>query len=223
MTTPTITTMNTFIAELRHVAPPRALSYGESLQVARVQAVKLRSWAKATAPDINLVWLLNQRAVPVNLVASHKLGEESGLTTNAISGRLEMYLNQAEPAHRQRFSLLHEFKHVLDFDAADQLHAGLGSGNPRAQANQIELIANEFAGQVLMPKRLVVSTWLKTQNLALTASLFNVSLEAMKTRLTRLGLIGEAQPRPRHYFRFSGPLRFDQLVTQRRYEDEVAA
>lgn len=224
MTQPTSLDITTLIAELRGIAPSRPLSYGESLQVARLQASRLRRWAKANTPDINLAWLLNQATVPVNLVPSHKLNEESGLTTNAISGRLEMYLNRAEPAKRQRFSLLHEFKHVLDFDAADQLHAHLGSGNPQAQANQIELIANEFAGQALMPKRLVVSTWVKTQNLALTAGLFNVSLEAMKTRLTRLGLIGDAPARPRRYFRFSGPLRMvDPLTSEYRYEDEVAA
>lgn len=224
MTKPTITQMNTLIAELRQLAPKRPLSYGESLQVARLQAVKLRTWANASAPDINLAWLLNQRAVPVNLVPSHELSEESGLTTDLISGKLEMYLNRSEPAQRQRFSLLHEFKHCLDFVDAGRLHAGLGSGNRKVQADQIELIANEFAGQVLMPKRLVVSAWVKTQNLALVASLFNVSTEAMKTRLTKLGLIGDAKPRPRSYFRFNGgSLRaLGSPISENVYEDEVA-
>jgi hypothetical protein len=215
--------ITTLIAELRAIAPNRPLSYGESLQVARLQASRLRRWANASSLDINLAWLLNQTTVPVNLVPSHKLNEESGMTTNAITGQLEMYLNRAEPTQRQRFSLLHEFKHVLDFEAADRLHAYLGSGNVEAQANQIELIANEFAGQVLMPKRLVVSTWVKTQNLALAANLFNVSAEAMKTRLTKLGLLGDSRPRPRRYFRLSGAVLFDQIATQRQYEDEVAA
>jgi hypothetical protein len=225
MNQPTRREIDGLIAALRAVAPKRPLTYGESLQVARLQASKLRTWAKATAsPDINLVWLLNQTAVPVNLVASHTLGEESGLTTNAISGKLEMYLNSSEPAQRQRFSLLHEFKHVLDFADADRLHAALGSGIKKVQADQIELIANEFAGQVLMPKRLVVSAWLKTQNLALTANLFNVSLEAMKTRLTKLGLLGEIKPRPRTYFRINGPMHiFNELADLHQYEDEVAA
>ncbi len=217
MTAPTSADVTTLIADLRRLAPKRPLTYGESLQLARLQASKLRTWAKASAPDINLVWLLNQQAVPVNLVPSHELGEESGLTTNVVSGKLEMYLNRSEPAQRQRFSLLHEFKHVLDFPGAERLHAGLGSGNKKIQADQIELIANEFAGQVLMPKRLVVSAYLKTQDLHLVANLFNVSAEAMKTRLTKLGLIGEARPRPTSYFRLGGSL------TIRQYEDEVAA
>jgi Zn-dependent peptidase ImmA (M78 family) len=127
-----------------------------------------------------------------------------------------MYLNRSEPLQRQRFSLLHEFKHVLDFPDADRLHGRLGSGNPRVQADQIELIANEFAGQVLMPKRLVVSAWLKTQDLTLTANLFNVSPEAMATRLTKLGLLGAAPARPRGYFRLTAS-------PTHRFDDEVAA
>ena len=224
MTTPTKEQMNTLITDLRQLAPKRSLTYGESLQVARLQATKLRLWAPATAPDINLAWLLNQTAVPVNFVPSHQLGEQSGLTTDLISGKLEIYLNQSEPAQRQRFSLLHEIKHSVDFPDSTRLHAALGSGNPKVQADQIELIANEFAGQVLMPKRLVVSAWVKTQNLRLVAALFNVSAEAMKTRLTKLGLIGEPRPRPRGYFRLSGgPLTvFDELTGRYVYEDEVA-
>jgi hypothetical protein len=211
------------IAELRQLAPNRSLTYGESLALARRQAATVRLRAKALTADINLAWLLNQQTVPVNLVPSHELGEESGLTTNAISGKLEIYLNRSEPAQRQRFSLLHEFKHVLDFADADRLHAALGTGNAKVQADQIELIANEFAGQVLMPKRLVVSSWLKTKDLALTASLFNVSAEAMRTRLTKLGLIGEAPTRPRSYFRVGAGLSSDVADSAVPDEREVAA
>jgi hypothetical protein len=197
--------MEGLLLQLRALAPGRSLSYGESLALARLQAQSLREWAKAQRPDMNLVWLLNQRAVPVSLVASHQLGEESGMTTNAVSGRLEVYLNAAESKQRQRFSLLHEFKHVLDFPDAERLHRRLGNGNRQIQTDQIELICNEFAAHVLMPRRMVVSAWHKTHNLPLLADLFNVSAEAMSTRLTKLGLLGMPRPRPRSYFRLSGP------------------
>jgi hypothetical protein len=219
----TTETIQALIIELRALAPKRSLTYGESLQVAKLQAAKLRSWAKADQPDINLVWLLNQQAVPVNLVPSHQLGEESGLTTDHVGGKLQMFLNRAEPAQRQRFSLLHEFKHVLDFADATRLHAALGSGNVKVQADQIELIANEFAGQVLMPKSLVVRVWRKTNDVSLAAAVFNVSAEAMKTRLMKLGLIGEARPRPRSYFRRGRPIIAGQATTRDQIENEVAA
>lgn len=201
MTTPTKAVMRSLIDELRALAPNRALSYGESVQVARLQAAHVRKWADATEPAINLIWLVKQRLVPVNFVGSHQLNEESGLTTNAVDGKLQVFINQNEPDVRQRFSLLHELKHVLDFDDADRLHARLGSGQQQRQAQQIEWICNEFAAHVLMPTALVKRAWYQTQDVTLAASLFHVSSEAMATRLERLNLTGEPHPAPRVYFR----------------------
>lgn len=193
----------------RKRSPNRPLTYGESLQVARLQASYLRQQLQMDKPDANLIWLIEQTAVPVHFVPSHELNEDSGLTTDLINGRLEMFINQNEPAVRQRFSLLHEFKHVLDFPNASILHSRLGVGDEKLKADMIEWIANEFAGQVLMPAPLVKHIWFKTQSLSLAASLFNVSPEAMRTRLERLNLVGEPKPRPRMYFRSAGALLTD--------------
>lgn len=202
MKQPTKQEMSALISDLRSLAPKRPLTYGESIQVARLQAARLRRWAKATdEPDLNLIWLVKQKAVPVHFVASYKLGSESGLTTDHIGGKLRMFINQGEPSVRQRFSLCHELKHVLDFDDANTLHAKLGRGNAEAQGKQIESVANEFAGHVLMPSSMVKHLWCRLQDLPLVASMFNVSVEAMATRLELLGLIGEPVPLPRIYFR----------------------
>jgi hypothetical protein len=194
-------TMFELVGKLRALAPKRPLSYGESLQVARIQAARVRTWLDSDQPDINLIWLRQQRAVPVNFVPSYRLGEDSGLTTDQISGRLEIYINEQESRQRQRFTVLHEFKHALDFNDAHVLHARLGSGNVRRQAWQIEMICNEFAGHVLMPTPLVKRAWFQTQDKDVCASLFNVSSEAMSKRLSVLGIIGEPKPTPRTYFR----------------------
>jgi hypothetical protein len=201
MKRPTKPEMEAFLGELRAIAPKRPLSYGESLQVARVQAARLRRWAGADQPDINLIWLVKQRLVPVNFVPSYKLGEESGLTTDQVSGRLEMFINQGEPLCRQRFSLLHEFKHALDFDDAPHLHEQLGQGDRKIQDTLIEAIANDFAAHVLMPTPLVKREWFTWQDLATVATIFNVSTEAMARRLDKLGIRGDPKPTPRVYFR----------------------
>ncbi|MFJ9629016.1 ImmA/IrrE family metallo-endopeptidase [Streptomyces sp. NPDC101175] len=195
-------TMTALIDELRALAPSKPLTYGESLAVAREQAARLREAVEATEPDIDLVWLVDQTAVPVHFAPSHELQENaSGLTTDLIGGKLQMFINQGEPPLRQRFSLLHEFKHVLDFKDAKTLHAKLGTGDDALKHNMIEWIANEFAGQVLMPLDHVKRIWRKTGNdLALSASFFNVSREAMRTRLEKLNFIGDFK-RPRGYFR----------------------
>jgi Zn-dependent peptidase ImmA (M78 family) len=201
MNKPTKRAVQAMIASLRTVPAKRGFTYGESIQIARVQASKLRAWAEAHEPEINLLWLVEQQVVPVNFVPSHLLSEQSGLTTDHITGKLEMFINSNEPQVRQRFSLLHEFKHVLDWPDADRLHSKLGSGDEELKGKMIEWIANEFAAQVLMPTRLIKRAWFASQDLPLMATLFNVSREAMTTRLEKLGLIGEPKPRPRVYFR----------------------
>jgi hypothetical protein len=205
--TPTQKEVNDLINNLRALAPNRPLTYGESVQVARLQAERLRGWAQATdTAEIDLGWLLNQSVVPVHLVPSHVLNEKSGLTTDLIGDRLQIFINESEPHVRQRFSLLHEFKHVLDFTNSSNLHKNLGLGDDALRSTRVELIANEFAAQVLMPVRLVKHVWFKTQNLPLTANTFNVSPEAMRTRLMRLGLIERPDQKERRYFREAGLL-----------------
>jgi len=206
MKKPTKTEMRALIKALRGLAPIQPLTYGQSLHFSRMQAAHVRRWADAITPDINLSWLVRQRAIPVNFVASYKLREASGLTTNHIGGRLEMFINASEPDVRQRFSLLHEFKHALDFDDAPILHSQLGRGDKQRQADMIEWIANDFAAHVLMPTALVKREWFKWQDLATVASLFNVSTEAMGFRLDKLGLTGEPKRSSRMYFRSTGTL-----------------
>jgi hypothetical protein len=201
MTKPNREQMQALLTELRALAPRRPLTYGESLQVGRLQAARLRRWANASQPDLNLIWLTQQRLVPVNFVPSHRLGEQSGLTTDQVTGRLEMFVNEGEPLVRQRFTLLHEFKHAIDFVDAPTLHAKLGRGNATVQASQIEAIANDFAAHVLMPTPLVKREWFTWRELSLVANTFNVSAEAMATRLEKLGILGDPKPAPRAYFR----------------------
>src|SRR5262249_46281339 len=123
--------------------------------------------------------------------------------TDLISGRLEIYINENEPAVRQRFSLLHELKHALDWENRAVLHATLGGGNEATKKIMVEAIANDFAAHVLMPTALVKSAWFQCQNITLMAAAFNVSLEAMTRRLENLGLSGTPKPAPRAYFRRS--------------------
>src|SRR3954471_13568352 len=122
MKIPTQNNMWTLISDLRSLAPLRPLTYGQSLEVAQMQADRLRDWIKADEPAVNLLWLRKQRAVPVRFEASYLVKEKGGLTTDKITGKLGMFVNENDPRLRQRFTLLHEFKHVLDWDHAHLLH-----------------------------------------------------------------------------------------------------
>jgi len=67
------------------------------------------------------------------------------LATILEGGRVQIYISEIEPAVRQRFSLLHEPKHAIDFDDYDILTSHFGSDNPERQKIQVELLCNEFA------------------------------------------------------------------------------
>ncbi len=81
-------------------------------------------------------------------------------------------------------------KHALDYYNQEFLYARLGR-NEEDRHDLIEAIANDFAAHVLMPTHLVTRVWFELRDIAAAASAFNVSYEAMRTRLEVLGLIKE--------------------------------
>jgi Zn-dependent peptidase ImmA (M78 family) len=126
----------------------------------------------------------------------------SGATTFS-KGRYLILVNGGDSLQRRRFTLAHEWKHLLDYAAADLIHAGLGRGDSQRQARQIEEIANYFAACLLMPKALLRRAWTSgLQDPEALAGLFDVSIEAMQIRLTYLGFINDEPDRPlKTYFR----------------------
>ena len=100
-------------------------------------------------------------------------------------------MNRLEPFVRQRFSLAHEFKHILDAPFGDVLYPGWRglSGEDRA-----EHAANHFAACLLMPK-----AWVRREyfthgmtSLPKLAAYFEVSQAAMRYRLESLGVVQPA-------------------------------
>jgi hypothetical protein len=180
--------MMALIEYWRSFVPKRPLTYGQNIHGGREQAYHLRAFADEGKPAVDVHWLFEQTAVPVSLVPSYLLGENSGLTTAEPDGKLQILINENEPYTRQRFSILHELKHALDYLDHPVLYAKLGR-DAENRRDLIEAIANDFAAHVLMPTELVKHTWFDTQDIASAASTFNVSYEAMRTRLEKLGFI----------------------------------
>jgi predicted transcriptional regulator len=172
----------------RSFVPVRPLTYGQNIQHGREQAHHVRALADEDKPAVDIRWLFEQTAIPVDLVPSWVLSENSGLTTDQPDGQLRIFINENEPTVRQRFSILHELKHALDYHAHPILYAKLGR-DEQNRSDLIEAIANDFAAHVLMPTELVRRMWLAAQNIASAAQAFNVSYEAMRTRLEALGFI----------------------------------
>jgi len=163
-------------AVLRGLVPRRLLTGQEAELVAELQANRLLELAG-----------LPQAPIPNELITelprvSVRLDPDLPVSGSAqwINGRWLLSINSAEPWRRQRFSLAHELKHVLDHPLVDVIYAG-----PEAA----EQMADQFAGCLLMPRRILKRAWGQgTQSLSDLADLFGVSERAVAVRLEHLGL-----------------------------------
>lgn len=170
------------LRSLRDLSPNRSMRFGESLRVAELQANKLRELhglADQVAPseivsELPRIQVIYDIDLPVS-GSSHWNG-----SVWVIS------LNSCEPWTRQRFTLMHEFKHIVDHDKQLLLYPSETGGIDSLRAEQA---ADYFAGCLLMPKRLLKSAWCnRMQRPSELAAHFGVSPKAVEVRLSQIGL-----------------------------------
>jgi Zn-dependent peptidase ImmA (M78 family) len=168
---------------LRALVPRRPLSPSETLWNAELQANRLlRHFGIQTD------------AVPEEIVSELpriRVVHELGLPMSGCAhwdGRFwVIVLSNDEHPLRQRFSLMHEFKHVVDHTAKDWLYRDRPYMTAREQA---ERVADYFAACLLMPKRVVKRLWFQgPQSVEELAEKLQVSPAAVRYRLYQLGLI----------------------------------
>jgi Zn-dependent peptidase ImmA (M78 family) len=178
------------LAKLRALVPQRHLTASECLRVAELQANRLLEHFD-----------IQTDAVPEELISELqrlRVIRETGLPISGAAywdGRYWIItLNADEPLVRQRFSLAHEFKHVLDHTTRELLY----HDRPlQPAAVQAERVADYFAACLLMPKRRVVRLWCEgEQNIDTLADRLSVSARALTFRLTQLGLLDTAKRCP---------------------------
>lgn len=176
------TTEQSVLALLRGLVPTRPLNHQEALRIAELQANRLLQHfdIRTTATPSELI-----ADLPRVRVAFELLLPVSGAAH--WSGRYWVIsLNQADHPRRQRFSLAHEFKHIVDHTTKDWLYFD----RPQMSADQqAEKVADHFAGCLLMPKRLMKRLWGEGhQDPHELADLFQVTPAAVSFRLDQLGL-----------------------------------
>lgn len=170
------------IAQLRDIVPLRPLTRHEALVIAERQALMLRKLLDVTGPILHEFHLADLPRIEVLRKSPWPV---SG-ATQWVNGRWIIVLNGAEPAVRQRFSLAHELKHVIDHPFVDLLYRGI---NETERHDWIEQVCDYFAGCLLIPRPALKRAWTsQPQDLASMARTFNVSQAAMKTRLGQTGL-----------------------------------
>ncbi|GAB4078662.1 ImmA/IrrE family metallo-endopeptidase [Nostocoides australiense] len=216
--TTTRTSTSSVLAGLRSLVPHRALSFAEALRIADLQATRLRELTGATddafpeeavagLPRIRIV----RRAIPTSGM-SYWDGQEWIIA-----------LNSREPEARQRFTLLHEYKHIVDHGRADRLYTGTRNTDAEKQAEQA---ADYFAGCVLMSRVLVKRAWsCGHQTPEALADIFQVSPRAAEVRVAQLGLTDPAprcQPAPSRTWRRGTPRRYFRKAPVPRPEWSIA-
>lgn len=175
--------MRSALHDLRRLMPARPLRFAEAVRVAELQANRLLQWHGITEPAVPDALVKQFPRVQVEKVAP--LGV-SGATAWS-DGRWQILINGDEPLVRQRFSSFHELKHVLDAQLADIAYPAVPG---MTSAERQEQIADHFAACVLMPRRWIKRAWGNgIQDIATLAKMFSVSREAMRYRLSNLGLI----------------------------------
>ena len=172
---------STVLGVLRGLIPSRQLTYAEARTLAELQANRLRELTNIGGPyfpeSIIAEWpritLERRPSLPV-----------SGLTYWQ-KGRWVIGINADEPLGRQRFSLCHEFKHVLDHTTKQNLYP---ANLLMTSSDKAEYVADYFAACLLMPKRLVKRLYGKGLRQSELAAEFGVTPRAMAVRLSQLGV-----------------------------------
>jgi hypothetical protein len=205
--------VSSVLASLRALLPNRRLLLSEALRLAELQADRLLNLRQITGIPVPVTVITGLPRISIDY--------DSDLPRHAASGSSDwdshkrawvISVNPDEPATRQRFTIIHEYKHIID-----HYHSGLGGYLPRTMYGLVpaEYVAEYFAGCVLMPKiRIRAAFYSGIQQPRDLAELFDVSPRAMEVRLSQLGLAEPSglttpkaapryrlQPRAHRYYR----------------------
>jgi hypothetical protein len=189
------------LASLRAVAPTHPMTLDEALRVAERQANRLLALCGGPTVPVPTSIITDQPRITVE--------HDPDLPGNAASGCSDwdyrrrswiISLNPTEPRRRRRFTVLHEYKHIID-----QFGPGLRPSRYAFQRPAAEIVADYFAGCVLIPKRLLAAAYYDgIQRPADLAQLFDVSREAIQVRLSQIGV---AEPTLADKHRRTTPMR----------------
>ncbi|WP_236738255.1 ImmA/IrrE family metallo-endopeptidase [Mycobacteroides abscessus] len=184
------------LALLRACVPPRDdITFDEALQIAEHQAAKLlelHGISDSPVPETVITGIPH-----IRIISSARLRDTA--SANAADGactwdtktrRWVILLNRANTLQRQRSTLAHEFKHILDHPIDNLYKAAHRFGSTR----QAEHAATYFAGCLLIPRELLHRAWHSgIRSPAALATLFQASEHAITVRLRQTGLTGHIQ------------------------------
>lgn len=175
------------LATLRDLMPPRALTQGQALRIAELQAQRLLEISGVKEPPVPVSVITD---IPKIMVQRMVPWPVSG-ATSWTKGAWNVIIKGDEPYGRRRFTLAHEFKHILDYRHIDVAYPSTQFMTHRERA---EAICDFFAGCLLVPRTWLKKAWANgTQNTKQLAELFQVTPAAIQTRLLQTGIVDRVQ------------------------------
>ncbi|MFF8325369.1 ImmA/IrrE family metallo-endopeptidase [Rhodococcus qingshengii] len=178
------TRMNPTLGSIRKLMPRWAMTYRQALRAAEKQATRLaRAWqAENRAISEKDITSLTRMLIVRNDDEQRAHACHSG-SCRYEKGKWVIWLDPTETAARQRFTLAHELKHILDSGSLIEMIYR------RLSAEEIERVCDHFAASLLMSKLAVYHLWgdgLRTPEALAMAC--HVSVSAMRRRMDALGL-----------------------------------
>ncbi len=171
-------TRGSVLRQLRSLIPQQSATARERLLIAEAQAALLRACLGIRAgrfPTERLASLPRLRI------------ERRELPTSGVAywnGRCWIIaVNKSEPVVRQRFSTLHEFKHLVDHGSLSVLYGP----ESETQRERAEEAADYISGCVLMPRNQLLRRWATGADAAELAAYFDVSERAVEVSRSQHG------------------------------------
>lgn len=196
----------TILQTLRALVPARRLAHHEAQGIAERQALRLLSILDQYEPPVDVGLIAELPRIEVRVVSGRDLAGLSGASQWLRQGsRWLIAINGDDAPTRRRFTLGHEFKHIVDNPFIDAMYAGDDYGEQPSD-ERAERMCDYFAACLLMPRNWVKRLWTQgVQDTPTLAATFKVSPAAMDLRLQQLGLIPSRKrwhgPLSRSYFR----------------------
>jgi Zn-dependent peptidase ImmA (M78 family) len=185
----------TIMRDVRALVPARGLQEHEATGIAERQATRLLRSFDQHEPAVAVGLIAELPRIEVRVVPNRELAGLSGMSQWIKEhGRWLIAINRDDSQTRRRFTLAHEFKHLLDNPYINVLYPKSKYGG-RSAEERAEQMCDYFAACLLMPRPWVKRLWAQgLQDTQMLAATFNVSPAAMDRRLQHLGLV---EPRKR--------------------------
>jgi Zn-dependent peptidase ImmA (M78 family) len=165
------------------------LQQHEALGVAERQAMRLLAILEQREPPVAVGLIAGLPRVEVRVVPNRDLAGLSGMT-QWLKSRWLVTVNRDDSQTRRRFTLAHEFKHILDNPYINVLYPK----SEQSAEDRAERMCDYFAACLLMPRPWVKRLWAQgVQDAGVLAATFNVSPAAMNRRLQDLGMVESRQ------------------------------